>query len=53
VNGWYLLAGTTRVFTAEIPAEACRKTERIEVDGDTDRKIAIKGSMVVDSNQCK
>ena len=53
VDGWYLLNGTTRTFSAQIPAEACRKTKLIEVDGTTDQKISFKGNVVVDSSQCK
>lgn len=52
VDGWYLLTGTTRVFSSQIPAEACKKTEFIEVAGSTDRNITIKGSVAVDGKQC-
>ena len=52
VDGWYLLNGITRTFSAQIPAEACMKTELIEVEGATDRKIVLKGSLTVDKMQC-
>jgi fimbrial chaperone protein len=53
VDGWYLLNGTTRTFSAQIPAESCMKTEMIEVEGSADRKIVLKASLAVDKNQCK
>jgi fimbrial chaperone protein len=53
VDGWYLLNGTTRTFSSQIPVESCRKTSLIEVEGTTDRKFAIKGNVVIDSNQCQ
>jgi len=52
VDGWYLLNGTTRVFQAQVPAEACGRSTLIEVEGSTDRKIALKGQVAVDRNQC-
>lgn len=52
VDGWYLLNGTMRAFPVEIPAEACGRSDIIEVEGSTDRKIVIKGQLAVDRNQC-
>ncbi|NMC75666.1 MAG: molecular chaperone [Geobacteraceae bacterium] len=51
-DGWYLLTGSTRAFSTRIPAEACRKSERIEVEGATDRALILRGDLMVDRNQC-
>lgn len=53
VDGWYLLNGTTRSFSTRISAEVCGKTELIEVEAATDRKIVLKGNLTVDKNLCK
>ena len=53
VEGWYLLNGTRRTFSAKIPAEACLKTDLIEVEGISDRKITLKTSLAVDKKQCQ
>ncbi len=53
IDGWYLLNGTLRTFAAQIPADECSKTETIDVEGTTDRKIVFKGSLAVDKGQCK
>lgn len=53
VDGWYLLNGTTRTFSAPIPAEACAKSDLIEVEGSADRKIVLKASLPVDKKQCQ
>lgn len=53
IGGWYLLSGTTRTFSAQIPADACMKTDLIDVEGSADRKIVLKARLAVDKNQCK
>jgi fimbrial chaperone protein len=35
VHGWYLHAGRSRIFTQDIPKEACRQVSRIEVEAST------------------
>jgi fimbrial chaperone protein len=52
VDGWYILNGITRTFSAQIPVEACTKTELIEVDGATDRNIVLKGNLPINKKQC-
>jgi fimbrial chaperone protein len=48
VNGWYSLAGTTRTYTVDVPADICRRakvlTIRLEGEGEApplDRKIDV------------
>jgi fimbrial chaperone protein len=53
LNGWYVLHGITRTFSIPVPYEACRKTDLIDVEISTDRKIVLTGSMPVDKSQCK
>jgi fimbrial chaperone protein len=35
VHGWYLHAGRSRIFTQDVPKEACRQVSRIEVEVST------------------
>jgi len=36
VDNWYLLPGTSRPFTVEIPAETCPRLKTIEIQGEAD-----------------
>lgn len=53
LDGWYVLNGVTRAFSMPVPHDACGKTDLIEVQISTDRKIVLTGSMPVDKSQCK
>lgn len=53
VDGWYLLSGTSRAYSLEIPADACLATDAIELEGVSDRNIAIKAEIAVDKMQCR
>lgn len=53
IEGWYLLSGATRTFTADIPAEACLNSDLIEIEGITDRKISLKSKITVDKSSCR
>ncbi len=49
--GWYLLSGASRTYSCGLPAEACRKTSRIEVEVITDR-LVIKDGLDVMREMC-
>jgi fimbrial chaperone protein len=51
LSGWYLLAGASRVFTTEIPPEACGNLAGVEIEVKTD-KIPLHGQMVADRSMC-
>ena len=53
IDGWYLLSGATRTYSAQVPKDACLKAERIELEGVSDRKISIRAALAVDKNQCQ
>lgn len=53
VDGWYLLSGAKRSYSIPVPKDACLNTDSIEVEGISDRKITIKGSVAVDRTQCQ
>jgi fimbrial chaperone protein len=51
LSGWYLLAGASRVYTTEIPPEACGNLAGLEIEVKTD-KIPLHGQMVADRSMC-
>lgn len=51
MNGWYVLAGASRVYATEIPPEACGSLAGVEIEVDTD-KIPLHGQMVADRSMC-
>lgn len=51
IAGWYLLAGASRVYAAEIPAEECRAARSVVVEVLTDR-MTIGGRTDVGPSSC-
>jgi fimbrial chaperone protein len=51
IAGWYLLSGTSRIYTASLPKEACDKTAKMEVEVKTD-KLLLTGKLDVDKTMC-
>jgi len=49
--GWYLLSGSVREHTTEIPKESCGRIARIEVEVKTDRFV-LKDDLNVQKNMC-
>jgi fimbrial chaperone protein len=49
--GWYLLAGATRVHSAEVPEADCRKIERIDVEVRTDT-LVFTGTLGANASMC-
>lgn len=49
--GWYILTGTVKRYTMEIPREACPKTARIDIEARTDR-FTLKESLNVQRSMC-
>ncbi len=51
INGWYLLAGTTRTFSAPIPAEFCANTVAIDITA-VANQLTLNGKIDVDPASC-
>lgn len=51
IAGWYLLAGASRVYAADIPAEACRAVRKVTVEARTDR-MTLAGTVDADPAAC-
>jgi fimbrial chaperone protein len=51
LSGWYLLAGASRVYTTDVPPEACGNLASMEIEIKTD-KIPLHGQMVADRSMC-
>jgi len=51
ISGWYLLSGATRVYTVDIPSDACvsLKSIAVEVRSET---YSLKGGLDVDKAMC-
>ena len=52
IDGWYLLAGAVRNYTAPIPQGKCAETSQVEIIVSTDAKITLKRQLNVDKAQC-
>jgi len=51
LSGWYLLAGASRMYTTDVPPEACGNLAGMEFEVKTD-KIPLHGQMVADRSMC-
>jgi fimbrial chaperone protein len=51
LNGWYLLAGASRTYTAVVPPDVCREIAGIVVEVKTDR-LLLNGNLVADPSMC-
>lgn len=51
LSGWYLLAGASRVYATDIPAEACGNLSGLEIEVKTD-KFPLHGQMIADRSMC-
>lgn len=49
--GWYLLSGSSRIYTASLPKEYCDNTAKVEVEVKTD-KFVLNGKLDVDKTMC-
>lgn len=50
-SGWYLLPGARRVHTIEIPAEACRRLQRLDVVVKSE-ELSLEGGLDVAPGMC-
>ncbi|HEX9205791.1 MAG TPA: fimbria/pilus periplasmic chaperone [Candidatus Deferrimicrobiaceae bacterium] len=49
--GWYLLAGASRGYGADVPPERCGQLSRIDVEVKADR-LSFRGNLVADPSMC-
>lgn len=52
LEGWYLLAGASRLYSAAIPAGKCDVTKEIDITVATDSKVILNGQLNVEKGQC-
>jgi fimbrial chaperone protein len=55
VEGWYVLAGSVRSYSVEIPADSCSKLKKIVIEADTDiqNKATITKELEITPALCK
>ncbi len=51
LEGWYLLSGSSRTYSAEISADACRRSDTLDIQVNADR-IKLNGKIDVDKAMC-
>jgi fimbrial chaperone protein len=51
IAGWYLLAGASRNYTAQVPPERCGELAGIDVDVKADR-LSLRGTLIADPSMC-
>jgi len=49
--GWYLLAGSSRTYTVEVPPDRCGELSRIDVEVKADR-LTLRGNLVAVPSMC-
>ena len=52
LDGWYLLAGASRIYSSPIPAAKCDATKQIDITVTTDTKIILNRQLNVEKGQC-
>ena len=52
LDGWYLLSGAARTYSAPIPQEKCAGSSRLTIEAETDKKITLHGNLNVEKGQC-
>jgi fimbrial chaperone protein len=52
LDGWYLLNGASRVYTAAIPKQACAETATLDIEVATNRFV-LNGKLDVDKSMCQ
>lgn len=51
LDGWYLLNGASRIYTAKLPKGACTGTSKLDVEVQTN-KFVLNGNLDVDTSMC-
>lgn len=51
LKGWYLLAGASRSYSTDVPADVCPEVDGIDVEVRTDR-LVMNGKLVADTSMC-
>lgn len=51
ISGWYLLSGTSRLYTAQFPQEACNNTAKLDIEVRTS-EFVLNGKLDVDRLMC-
>jgi fimbrial chaperone protein len=52
LDGWYLLTGAARAYSAAIPQDKCVETAQLDIAIATDSKILLKRDLNVEKSQC-
>ncbi len=52
LDGWYLLAGASRLYSAAIPVGKCDVTKEIDITVTTDSKVILNRHLNVEKGQC-
>lgn len=53
INGWYLLSGATRTYSATIAKDTCAATRQIVISVETDSKVSLNRNLNVAPAQCQ
>jgi len=51
VPGWYLLAGASRAYGADVPPERCGEVAGVDMEVKADRH-SLRGNLVADPSMC-
>lgn len=51
-SGWYLLAGASRLYSLALPADGCGKSDRLEVQVQTNTDLTLADALEMSEKQC-
>lgn len=53
LSGWYLLNGSSRTYSTDIPQDKCKEIEKVSIEVTTKEKINFNGKLDVDKEMCQ
>lgn len=53
LSGWYLLNGSSRTYSTDIPQDKCRELEKVSIEVRTKEEINFNGKLDMDKEMCQ
>lgn len=53
LSGWYLLNGSSRTYSTDIPQDKCKELEKVSIEVRTKEEINFNGKLDVDKEMCQ
>ena len=53
LSGWYLLNGSSRTYSTDIPQDKCKELEKVSIEVRTKEEINFNGKLAMDKEMCQ